>query len=48
VSGLLAVRGCRVRQIEGGHQTDVLGKLASNNPLIMKGLRTMLTKGIKC
>jgi hypothetical protein len=33
VSGLLAVRGCRVRQIEGGHRTDALGELASNNLL---------------
>jgi hypothetical protein len=50
VSGFLAVRGNRVRQIESGHRTDALGELANKTPLIMKpeGLRTMLTKGIKC
>ncbi len=48
MSGLLAVRGSRVGQIENGHRTDVLGELPGNNPLITKGLRAMLTKRTKC
>ena len=42
----------KVGTCESGHRTDALGVFASNgfviNPLITKGLRTMLTKGMKC